>query len=259
MKKILASLFFSVMSLLPSGVKADYDPTYWCHDVIGILEEAKRMSIPQFQRGDFSQASETLVNGLRRALGEDRHSHNGLLTDRALRRGIWLAQAIQQAAEGNANGARTIYYFLGKYFDFVEATIENLDVPYYYPYHRCHSCYPNERLGEFETHYLQYINNQVAVVLDTLAEETRNYYSSYVVPVGSADVFLKALSLSASFAADDLLESPFSARYACSIARLREIHDRIENGTFGDAIDAVNGSYVEARRALEQLEPRCGY
>lgn len=237
----------------------------WCRRTDLMLKTARRSAEAALQYGDYTSASRLLREGLVKANQSGSYfRQQGPITARAVYRGVVLADAIQSASANELNGVRTLTYFLFSYYDFVFEAIRDLDLPLYLPYRSCGLC---DRVNAtvFERQFLNYARRQVELVLSTLAEDTGRW-SEPVYPIGAPTAFLKALEISAGYAAQDIRESLWSSRHACAADQLMHLSQDLAaynggaGGGYYDEVDAVNRSYREASRLLDELnEHGCGY
>jgi hypothetical protein len=187
------------------------------------------------------------------------------LTARAIARGPQLADKVDHETQGAHNGTRSTTYFLFGYYDFISHVANFLDMPYYIPYHHCraHRCGGGYEfdVDAFESRFVDYTKEQVQLVLTRLSESN----GWQVFPVGAYQGYLGALQLVTSYAANDLGESPWSARYACARMTLSRLSERIASfrpgfgGAYGgDPIIAVQSSHDEAQYALNSISAGYG-
>lgn len=239
-----------------------YDPaSQWCNDVLRILGDAKERASQALAMGDYERAKSALMQGLYRARPSESFGQRPL-TSRAIARGIELAQSIQRAVQGEPSEARTNTHFLFRYYDFLFDTAQGLDLPLYLPYFRtrggCHSC--GIDADDIESRFVQYAGEQIRVILTSLAETQ----GGPVFPLGSPKAFLKALELTTKYAALDLRESLWGTHYACAIRDLEEMSYRLnrfnlgDHSTYRNEFEAVNTSYFEVRRSLDEMNPYRG-
>ncbi|MEK6707084.1 MAG: hypothetical protein AABZ06_15005 [Bdellovibrionota bacterium] len=233
----------------------------WCNQVLARLRQARNEAIQARNLGYMSDAVTRLVNGLTDANNMDQAFKNGPLTSRALSRGVFMANTVATAIQGEHNADMTMLRLLFRYYSFIEHVTSDLDLPLFIPYYSCGYCSERGPANNnlFEQRFLRYAREQVEMVLEALAQEIRQPGLPPVVPAGAPAAFLTAVSLSSASAAMDLRESVQSARFACVIQGLETLSNRISNSGYYNDVQAVNDAFFEARHWVSQLNVQgCG-
>jgi hypothetical protein len=255
----VAALMFSSVS--PAAAHGDPYDTWsdWCGDIVSTLRDAERNSDRQAQMGYFNESVNTLYRGLVAASKLRPSPLNGPLTARSTKRGVELAKNLTMAVVGKANAAQTLHVFLKDYYDFVREVAYDIDIRLYIPYRRNHN---DGALGnrEYETRYVIYIQRQLQMVVNSLAEEGTRHGREVVYPLGSDKAFLTAAEVVTRGAADDLEESVWAPRYACVHRGLQALAYQLwrfntgKSSTFHDPVSAVFYSYYDTKEYADQLE-----
>lgn len=235
----------------------------WCQDSLAALQIAREQAMVALSKLHYRAARDILAQGLRNAQSDGyAGAPNGPLTARAIKRGIRISEAVNSAVEGAPNGLKTSVHFMLSYYAFVEKVAREVDFPAYIPYYhhgRCEDCGAVDP-ETFENLFVQYARDELSQVLEHLASED----GDHVFPLGNAAGFLKALELTASFAAWDLRSSLWAARYACAIERLSGLSARLQSynagatAFFNSDYEAVNSAYREAQDLVSRIEPSFG-
>jgi hypothetical protein len=226
----------------------------WCRDTLLRLREARRYARDASSRGDAESARLQLVRGMTSALGSG--ADDGLLTRRALRRGIEIARAIEREAAQARTSARTAAYFLFAYYDFLEEVIETLDLPYSIHDRDCDRCRDEDFDLNYEQAFVDYARRQVEVVLQTLVDDRR---AGGLTPIGTPSAYFAALEVSAEGAAHDLRDSLWASRYACQIRGLEGLAARLGahlrgGGPYRNDVQALRWSHAEASDLVAELD-----
>lgn len=258
---VFALVVVSTLTAATSNAQEYYDnPLYqWCNRTVSNLERSLDRAINLEHQWRFGEAKRELLQGLRDAThGASGARQAGVLTARAIWRGIDTANDIDKAVAGVGIGDRTVVRYLKGYYQFIIDTANNIDLPYYIPYESCRRCETSDQ-NEFDTRLLTYARAQVQLVLDNLADMSSK---GVVTPVGAVQGYLKALESSTSYATSDLKSYLLSQyNYACAIQDLEELSDRVSNfnsgsrRSYSDFYEAVNSSFREASEILSDLEP----
>ena len=227
----------------------------WCNNALRVLDQARMRARMAYAYGDYAVTKQHLVTGLTQAgSNSSQFRSTGPITARAIQRGITLATAIDSASAGDPSGARTVVYFLFKYYDFIARVARDLDLPFYIPYQNCGMCGDfNETL--FEQKFTEFAKEQLSNVLYTLAENT----GYRVTPIGVPRAFLTALAMTAGATAQDLRSSLWSRRYACEIIQLEQLCARINAYLSGSRFEypsefeAVNAAFREAEWIVQRI------
>lgn len=253
-----------------SAASADYSPStgdpmlQWCDNVLRELAHTRRNADDAMAHGDYAQAQYLLSQGLSAAATApiNPYAHNGPITSRAIQNVLAVSNAVIQASQGATNSLRTNVYFLYRAYDFISNVAYNLDVTYYIPYrHRCRD--EEFDMREYEDHYLAYVQEEVQMVLDTLAQASGG---DFVTPIGAPRAFLAALSVATLSASNDLRQSIFATYYACTIEHLADLSSTLasylQSGqNYYNEPDAFQRSYHEASHLVARITYRasCEY
>jgi hypothetical protein len=207
-----------------------------------VIKKAYRIAGIESQQGNHDLSLAALEGGLREANSRIPARYSNTLTSKAIKRGIVLLENLK-ATSGGKNKVRTINNFLMNYFIFIEHVSNKLDIPYFST--------SNNGFGrisavntQFETLFVNFAQAQVTMILSTMTMKASEGYGTVIYPVGSPHLLLKALAVTTAAMADDLSESIFSAKHACTIQALSEtsseINDYLANGRmYADSFTAV--------------------
>ena len=233
------------------------DLSVWCNDTLADLRRAANSAIRKRDSGDFCGAVQDLRSGLDKAAQNIPLPGKGLFTANAIDRGKSIIDAISQSIGNDPAAPMTELHFLFEYYGFIERISEQLDTPYYLPYVSCGRCSEHNPYSnrEFEKRFISLGKEGLMVVLRKLAEEAGSGRSrSLVYPIGPSGAFLSALATQALYTAQDLRQSTYANRYACTINDLNALSSSLQNGDYGDEVSSVTQSYYEARTLANEIE-----
>jgi hypothetical protein len=240
------------------GSQAVAETLAWCRGSLGLLAEARSEAILAALDDELAQGYRLLQDGMLRALerarGEDAYSS---ITWRALSRGIELAQLIDALADELDPRHETRLTFLLRYYEFLERTALQLDLPHYVPWT---GGKVDERL--FETRFVEYAHEQLAWLLETFTTPSAVYGAT--PKLLSTRSYLGALEFVVAYTIDDLSESLWSAKHACAIEELTLIGEKLaahnaDNAAYyRDDRRAVNLTHTQLSRISRGLKHGCG-
>lgn len=222
--------------------------TSFCRDRLVILKNAYRIAEIESQAGNTQRSLELLEKGLVDAYVNINPRFQNTLTSKAIARGIKLLVELKRTPD-NKQKVRAINHFLFNYFLFIENVSNRLDIPYFQP----GSAFSRVSASniQFEKLFTNFASDQVQMILDTMSTQADNV----IYPIGSTELLLTALKVTTSAMANDLSESIFAARYACSIESLKYSSQEIAyylatHSTYGDDYTAVQELVGSVKRAL---------
>ncbi len=232
----------------------EYDSvSSFCRDRLVTIKKAYRIATIESQAGNHDRSLVALENGLREADARIAPRYANTLTSKAIKRGIILLNNLK-ATEGGKQKVRTINNFLMNYFVFIEHVSNKLDIPYF--------SVSNNGFGristvntQFETLFVNFAQAQVRMILSTMTIKEGTGYNTTIYPLGSPSLLLKALEVTTAAMADDLSESIFAAKHACTIQALgalsSEINDYLTTeDAYADDFTAVQEFVGQAERLL---------
>ena len=229
----------------------------FCRDRLAVLKNAYRQAEVESQAGNTGFSAAILEKGLNDAASKIGPRYESTLTSKAIRRGLTLLAELKATPE-NKQKVRAINHFLFNYFLFVENVSNKLDIPYF----QTGSAFSRISASntQFEKLFVNFASDQVKMVLDTMSTEAREGRSTVIYPIGSPTLLLTALKVTTTAMANDLSESIFAARYACTIQALETASQDIAfyldtNGSYADDYVAVQELVGAVKRATGA---RCG-
>jgi len=271
MKKLIVSLGVLGTVLTSPVIAQDYSESYYsttnenydsvatfCRDRLQVLRNAYRRAELESQLGNHTKSSTILEKGLRDAALKIRPAYQATLTSKAISRGITLVNKLK-ATEESKQKVRTINNFLFNYYLFIEKVSERLDIPYYQS-GRGYSMY-NSNI-QFEKAFVNFAQEQVQMVLKTMTSTDGNGRQGIIYPIGSPNLLLTALQITTRFMAQDLSESVFATRYACTIEGLTQVSADISDylkykNTYADEYIAIQDLVGRAKGILGNNSRYC--
>ncbi len=219
----------------------------FCRDRLAVLKNAYRRAEIESQSGNIAASAAILEKGLLDAASRINSRYDQTLTSKAIKRGVSLLKQLKATAE-NKQKQRAINHFLFNYFLFIENVSNRLDIPYFQP----GSAFSRVSASntQFERLFVNFAEEQVKMVLDTMSTmDGRTIY-----PIGSPTLLLTALKVTSKAMANDLSESIFAARYACTIQALETIAQDIQyylstHASYADDFVAVQELVGAVKRA----------
>jgi hypothetical protein len=213
----------------------------FCRDRLAVLKSAYRQAELESQSGNTSNSVTILEKGLRDASLRINPRFSNALTSKAIRRGITLLENLK-ATPNDRQKVRAINNFLFNYYVFIEDVSNHLDIPYYSS-NSGFSRILNSNV-QFERLFINFAKEQVNMVLKTMTTSTDHERSEVIYPIGSPDLVLTALKVTTLAMANDLSDSIFAARYACTIEALDNVSSDITNylnghSTYSDDFIAI--------------------
>jgi hypothetical protein len=227
----------------------------FCRDRLSLLKSAYRKAQVEASAGNVTSSMMTLEKGLRDAALRIDPRYENALTSKSIRRGVALLEQLKATAD-NKQKIRTINNFLFNYYLFVEDVSNRLDIPYYGS-GSIFSRITNTNL-QFERLFLNFSKEQVTMVLKTMSTQALSSHGEVIYPVGSTDILLTALKVTTKAMAQDLSESIFASRYACTIESLDQISFELANylnghTTYSDEFIAVQELVGATKKTLNGL------
>lgn len=230
----------------------------FCRDRLAVLKNAYRQAEIESQGGRPGVSAAILEKGLVDASLRITPRYESTLTSKAIRRGITLLNELKATAESKQK-VRAINHFLFNYFLFIENVSNRLDIPFF----QTGSGFSRVSASntQFERLFINFASDQVKMVLDTMSTEVREGRGSVVYPIGSPTLLLTALRVTTAAMANDLSESIFAMRYACTIQALETASQDIEfylntQASYADEFVAVQELVGAVKRATGRGE--CG-
>lgn len=233
MKTTIAALallsIFSQSPALISSAHADgarmersdfSDVSSFCRDRLTVLNSAYRKAELEAQNGNVANSAFILENGLVEANRNVNPRLANTLTVKAIRRGLVILDHMKSMPQSKQT-LRSVNNFLVNYYLFVQKVSNTLDVPYFSS-NTGFSQISNSNT-QFERLFVDFAYEQVKMVLNTMTDVVREGRMEVIYPVGSTNLLLSALMVTTSAMANDLSESLFAARYACTINTLDRI------------------------------------
>ncbi len=237
------------MQSVDSGVSS------FCRDRLAVLKAAYRKAELESQMGNTQNSAAILEQGLLSASSQIAPRFNNALTTKAIRRGIALLNNLK-ATENNRQKVRAINNFLFNYYVFIEDVSNRLDIPYFSS-NTGFSRISNTNI-QFERLFINFAQEQVNMVLKTMTTSTNDGRSEVIYPIGSPDMVLTALKVTTNAMANDLSDSIFAARYACTIEALDRVSGDIADylqthETYSDDFVAVQELVGATKRAVSGM------
>ena len=213
----------------------------FCRDRVKGLRVAYRQAEIESQAGNHAVSAAILEKALTAASAQIQPRYASTITSKAIKRGLTLVKALKAAPETRQK-VRTINNFLFNYFLFIEQVSNELDVPYFQPA-RGGFRHIQANNVKFEKTLVKFAKEQVNMVLGTMS--TTN--AGVIYPVGSPTLLLTALKVTTASMANDLSDSIFAARYACTIEDLDMV-----SGQIADYLKTKN-AYADEYVAVQEL------
>ena len=221
----------------------------FCRDRLVVLKNAYRKAEIESQAGNTERSVDILQKGLVDAYLNVHPRFQNALTSKAIARGINLLVELKRTPD-NKQKLRAINHFLFNYFLFIENVSNKLDIPYFQP----GSAFSRVSASnvQFEKLFVNFSSDQVKMILDTMSTQADNV----IYPIGSTNLLLTALKVTTNAMANDLSESIFAARYACTIQSLKISSNEIAQylatqSTYGDEFTAVQELVGSVKRAIK--------
>lgn len=248
------------------------DISDWCSQVTRVLRREKQRAMLQVQADRLATAKQILKDALVTA-SESLQTDPNLgtpMTKRMIDRGVIYAIGIDNAI---SNATRldllTQLDFLTGFTDLVIRASEELDIPYYIPYHyryhRCRTSCDGFDFRAFERLYLQYAHAELEFVVDHSVNRDYRGGRTVVTPIGKPEAFLKLAELSSGLLAREIAGTLDAYRNACVVTDLQALHEILRDyNLFGDRSYfpniryAVEGTAREIDRILQNFGTSCG-
>lgn len=224
----------------------------FCRDRLTVLKSAYRRAEIESQAGNTANSAALLEQGLRDASLRINPRFANALTAKAIRRGIALLENLK-ATENNRQKVRAINNFLFNYYIFIEDVSNRLDIPYFSS-NSGFSRIANSNM-QFERLFVNFAQEQVNMVISTMTTSVNEGRGETIYPIGSPDLVLTALKVTTIAMANDLSDSIFAARYACTIEALDNVSSDIGryldgHSTYGDDFIAIQELVGATKRAV---------
>lgn len=232
----------------------------FCRDRLQVLKSAYRHAEIESQAGNHDRSAAILEAGLRDAAARIQPAYGSTLTSKAIKRGIVLLENLKATQESRQK-VRTINNFLFNYFLFVENVSNRLDIPYF-QMGRGFSGVSTSNV-QFERLFVNFAQEQVNMVLNTMSTTANEGRRDVIYPIGSPTLLLTALKVTTKAMANDLSESIFASRYACTIGRLDQVSADIAlylstRNTYADEYMAVQELVGAVKAATQASVRECG-
>lgn len=229
----------------------------FCRDRLVVLKNAYRHAEIESQAGNIAFSVAILEKGLVDAAARINPHYEQTLTSKAIKRGLILLAELKASPESRQK-VRAINHFLFNYFLFIENVSNKLDIPYFQ--HGSAFSRVSSSNTQFEKLFVNFASYQIKMILDTMSTEAREGRNTVIYPIGSPTLLLTALKITTATMANDLSESIFAARYACTIGALDTASHDIAfylntHGSYPDEYVAVQELVGAVKRATGA---RCG-
>lgn len=198
----------------------------FCRDRVKGLRSAYRLAEIESQAGNHAVSAAILEKALTVAASQIQPRYASTITSKSIKRGVTLLKSLKAAPETRQK-VRTINNFLFNYFLFVEQVSNELDVPYFQSA-RGGFRHIQANNVKFEKTLVRFAKEQVNMVLGTMSTTANEGRTQVIYPVGSPTLLLTALKVTTASMANDLADSIFASRYACTIEDLTMASEQIE-------------------------------
>ncbi len=227
----------------------------FCRDRLAVLKRAYRKAELESQMGNTANSAALLEEGLREASARINPRFGNALTTKAIRRGLALLENLK-ATQNNRQKVRAINNFLFNYYIFIEDVSNRIDIPFF-SYDSGFSRVTNSNV-QFERLFINFAKEQVNMVLKTMTSTSNEGGSEVIYPIGSPELVLTALKVTTLAMANDLSDSIFAARYACTIEALDNVSSEISRhlagmSPYSDDFIAVQELVGETKRAVSGM------
>ncbi len=232
----------------------------FCQDRLSVLKNAYRKAEIESQMGNTTNSAALLEAGLRESSARINGRYANTLTSKAIRRGITLLDNLKQTAS-NRQKTRAINNFLFNYYLFIEDVSHKLDIPYF-SVNSGFKAISNTNM-QFERLFINFAKEQVNMVLKTMTTSAFDGRSEVVYPIGTPDMLLTALKVTTKAMANDLADSIFASRYACTIEALDSVNQEISaylktHSTYPDDFVATQELVGQTKSALNGMRECAG-
>lgn len=197
----------------------------FCRDRVKGLRSAYRLAEIESQAGNHAVSAAILEKALTVAASQIQPRYASTITSKSIKRGVTLLKSLKAAPETRQK-VRTINNFLFNYFLFVEQVSNELDVPYFQSA-RGGFRHIQANNVKFEKTLVRFAKEQVNMVLGTMSTTASEGRTQVIYPVGSPTLLLTALKVTTASMANDLADSIFASRYACTIEDLTMASEQI--------------------------------
>lgn len=237
----------------------------WCRGNVALLNKYRQQATLALLENDTIGARALLSAGLQKAL--ERKGMQGLdqsLTYKAILRGLQLATALE--GETTVAADSQVAAMLS-YYDFVSLIAAKVDIDLYIPYHYTYlpgcpsgNCEGFDIAG-FERRFIDYAREQLKWFESTFVAQTD---SIGVTPRHSAKAYLKVLEFISKFVADDLEDSLWRSKYACTIDTMQLMSEALAAHNAGNMAFyrndkyAVNLTNAEVTQTIAEIGKGCG-
>jgi len=233
----------------------------WCSRATRVLRREKQRAMLQVQYDQLATAEQILMDALVTASQSLNINHRlgTPMTKRLIDRGVIYADGIKNALNQNGSSRLSLLTeidFMTGFIDLIVRADEELNIPYYIPYHyrygRCRDRCDGFDFRAFERLYLQYAHAELKFVVDHSVN--RDYHNGRVVvtPIGRPAAFLKLAELSSGLLAKEISETLEAYRNACVVSDLMSLHDILRDyNLFGDRSYFPNERYAIEGTAQE--------
>lgn len=232
----------------------------FCQERLVVLKSAYRKAELESQMGNTANSAAILEQGLRDANARINARFANTLTSKAIRRGVTLLDNLKATAN-NRQKIRAINNFLFNYFLFIEDVSNRLDVPYF-AMNSGFSRISNSNM-QFERLFINFAQEQVNMVLKTMTTTSIEGRTEVIYPIGTPDMVLTALKVTTTAMSNDLSDSIFAARYACTIQALDNVSGEIAeyletHATYSDDFVAIQELVGSTKRAVSGMRACSG-
>lgn len=217
----------------------------WCRGNVALLNRYRQQATLALLDNDSIGARALLEAGLVKAL--ERKSAQGLdrsLTYKAVSRGLELASALSNEPTVTADSQVAA---LLSYYDFISLIAAKVDIDLYIPYHYTYlpgcpsgNCEGFDIAG-FEKRFIDYARAQLKWFDESFVSEVS---VTDVTPRHSAKAYLKVLEFISKYVADDLENSLWRSKYACTIDTMRIMSDSLAAHNAGNMAFYRNDKYA---------------
>lgn len=218
----------------------------FCRDRVKGLRSAYRLAEIESQAGNHAVSAAILEKALTVAASQIQPRYASTITSKSIKRGVTLLKSLKAAPETRQK-VRTINNFLFNYFLFVEQVSNELDVPYFQSA-RGGFRHIQANNVKFEKTLVRFAKEQVNMVLGTMSTTANEGRTQVIYPVGSPTLLLTALKVTIASMANDLADSIFASRYACTIEDLTMASEQI--GSYLKTKNAYADEYVAVQELV---------
>ncbi|MBN22892.1 MAG: hypothetical protein CL678_16520 [Bdellovibrionaceae bacterium] len=235
----------------------------YCDDQLDILNLAEQEALSYRIQGDFENATNALLNGLREAsrIGLPRSPYAlNPFTSKTIHRSIQVSETLKRERLSN----ESIYGYLIAAYGFISDVAYLHDTVFYFPYEATY-CFPSpgciskEYESQIRDQMLEYVQKEISFGLHSLIAER----GGRGLPTVAADGkdFLIVMRETLGFAATDL-RSVWASGFRCEIRGLRSLKNRIRKYLSHPPLNSeiANLAFIDyVYRRSSELEDRISF